>query len=108
MAYREFGNLFPVIRAACRPLRRHVWNGPLISLNPDKVGACRCRRLSLGESERPSQGLLLQVSDRRFERFERFERFDEAEWEGDLRTGLVAVMRYRYSNAVRRKHAKVD
>jgi hypothetical protein len=47
------------------------------------------------------------VSARRFERFERFERFDEAECEGDLRTGLVAVMRYRYSNAVRRKRAKV-
>ena len=45
---------------------------------------------------------MAQVTDRRFERF------DEAEWEGDLRTGRVAVMRYRYSNAGRRKRAKVD
>ena len=44
---------------------------------------------------------MAQVTDRRFERF------DETEGKGDLRTGLVAVMRYRYRNLVRRERAKV-
>ncbi len=35
----------------------------------DKVDACRCRRLPLGESERPSQLVMVGVTDRRFERF---------------------------------------